>query len=174
MISFLAGKTRIMRTVENGVFSFPEIRIEKESINGGYIPWASPSVINPGQTKAEELTNIQMLAAIGETFETPFSPSTSGTTSINYPTTSPTNELTGVILSSRKGFFRISIWCRSSSNEKKEEIMNIGRHFKYGVLGVRQGSKLGGDRGGLATDVGWETHKDSQKKGGGKSPGWVV
>ncbi|CAH7689264.1 eukaryotic translation initiation factor 4E [Phakopsora pachyrhizi] len=105
-----------------------------------------------------------MLTAIGETFETPY-------TSIGKPAPemSFTNEVTGVIVSSRRSFFRLSIWTRTADNRPKAE--NIGRHFKYGVLGMSQGGKRGaGSGGGIQTDCEFQSHADSQKK---KRGGWT-
>lgn len=94
-----------------------------------------------------------MLAAIGETFETPH-----GATPT--PDMPFTDEVTGVIVSSRKAFYRISIWTRSSDTKSKVE--DIGKHFKFGVLGIPQGAKVGG---GYSTDVEFQSHRDSQSKG---------
>lgn len=90
----------------------------------------------------------QMLAAIGETFETPYGESPS-------PDMPFTDEVTGVIVSSRKGFYRISIWTRSSDSLAK--VGDIGKHFKHGVLGV-QGKIVGG----YTSDVEFQSHRDSQ------------
>ena len=89
-----------------------------------------------------------MLASIGETFETPYGVAPN-------PDMPFTDEVTGVIVSSRKQFYRISIWTRSSDTKAKVE--NIGKHFKFGVLGVK-----GPISGGYATDVEFQSHRDSQ------------
>lgn len=91
-----------------------------------------------------------MLAAIGETFETPHGASPT-------PDMPFTDEVTGVIVSSRKAFYRISIWTRSA--DTKEKVEDIGKHFKFGVLGIPQGAKVGG---GYSTDVEFQSHRDSQ------------
>ncbi|BGP42413.1 eukaryotic translation initiation factor 4E [Rhodotorula kratochvilovae] len=125
-----------------------------------------------------------MLAAIGETFETPYvSPSAaspdapSSTAPAPLPSTF-SNEITGVIVSTRKAFFRINIWTRSASPQAEERVKNIGRHFKYGVLGFKEGlSFAASDK--VSSDVEFQSHKDSQQKYGSKSSGggggkWTV
>jgi translation initiation factor 4E len=102
-----------------------------------------------------------MLAAIGETFD----PSLT----MEDPSGSPPNSLiTGVIVSTRPQFYRLSIWTRlaPSSNEEdklRERIEGVGKHFKMSVLGFSEGQKLAGP---LATEVEFLSHKDSEKKGG--------
>lgn len=91
-----------------------------------------------------------MLAAIGETFETPFGQTPT-------PDMPFTDEITGVIVSSRKAFYRVSLWTRSSDSKAKVE--DIGKHFKFGVLGMPQGARVSG---GYTTDVEFQSHKDSQ------------
>ncbi|KAJ7837544.1 eukaryotic translation initiation factor 4E class I [Mycena olivaceomarginata] len=84
-------------------------------------------------------------------------------------TGSPPNSLiTGVIVSTRPQFYRLSIWTRlapSSAEEDKlrERIEGVGKHFKMSVLGFSEGQKLAGP---LATEVEFLSHKDSEKKGG--------
>jgi translation initiation factor 4E len=100
-----------------------------------------------------------MLAAIGETFD-PYLTSDEtppGTQSL----------VTGVIVSTRPQFYRLSIWTRlapSGADEDKlrERIEAVGRHFKTAVLGYNEAQKLAGP---LATDVEFQSHKDSEKKG---------
>jgi translation initiation factor 4E len=89
-----------------------------------------------------------MLAAIGETFETPYGENPS-------PDMPFTDEVTGVIVSSRKAFYRISIWTRSADSLAK--VGDIGKHFKHGVLGVS-----GKIVGGYTSDVEFQSHRDSQ------------
>ncbi|KAJ4484063.1 translation initiation factor eIF4e [Lentinula lateritia] len=101
-----------------------------------------------------------MLAAIGETFD----PSL---TTLD-PSGSPPNSLiTGVIVSTRPQFYRISIWTRLApgmpdDDGLRERIEGVGRHFKVNVLGYTESAKLAGP---LATDVEFVSHKDSEKKG---------
>jgi translation initiation factor 4E len=97
-----------------------------------------------------------MLAAIGETFD-PALTDGSSTTSL----------ITGVILSTRPQFYRLSIWTRLApigSDEEiklRERIEGVGKHFKISVLGYPEGAKLSGP---LATEVEFLSHKDSEKK----------
>lgn len=101
-----------------------------------------------------------MLAAIGETFDPNLTQAGSDEPSQSL--------ITGVIVSTRQQFFRISIWTRqapSTSAEDdalRERIENIGRHFKIVVLEFPEGQKLAGP---LATDVEFVSHRDSEKKG---------
>src|ERR1700744_1337009 len=108
---------------------------------------------------------MQMLAAIGETFD-PALTDTSGDYSEE-----PVSLVTGVIVSSRPQFFRISIWTRlaptasSETDPLRQRIENIGGHFKENALGYGRSQKLAGP---LATEVEFQSHKDSEKKGKGK------
>ncbi|KAI0304877.1 eukaryotic translation initiation factor 4E class I [Russula brevipes] len=100
-----------------------------------------------------------MLAAIGETFD-PYLTSDEappGTQSL----------VTGVIVSTRPQFYRLSIWTRlapsgADDDKLRERIEAVGRHFKTAVLGYTDSQKLAGP---LATDVEFQSHKDSEKKG---------
>ncbi|GAA5988943.1 hypothetical protein JCM10908_006239 [Rhodotorula pacifica] len=145
-----------------------------------------------------------MLAAIGETFETPYSdspsssssdtpadssssPSSSAAPTDSAPpppaaTTQPSplpstfsNEITGVIVSVRKAFYRINIWTRTSNPDPvhKARIENIGRHFKYGVLGFEKGLTFS-ERDKVSSDVEFVSHTDSQAKYGTKVTKWTV
>ena len=103
-----------------------------------------------------------MLAAIGETFD-PY------LTDPQLAEPHPESLVTGVIVSSRPQFYRISIWTRSAPGINNEDddklrprIEGIGRHFKTSVLGYSEGQKLAGP---LATEVEFMSHKDSEKKG---------
>jgi translation initiation factor 4E len=108
-----------------------------------------------------------MLTAIGETFD-PFL-----TAAQQEGDPSPQSLITGVIVSTRPQFYRLSIWTRAAplgSNTAEDEklrarIEAIGKHFKTQVLGYGESQKLGGP---LATDVEFMSHKDSEKKGKGK------
>lgn len=120
-----------------------------------------------------------MLAAIGETFETPYSdPSSSASESDSPSSPAPlpptfSNEITGVIVSARKAFYRINIWTRTSSPGDQERIENIGRHFKYGVLGFEKGLSFS-EKDKVSSDVEFVSHKDSQAKYGTKIQKWTV
>ena len=102
-----------------------------------------------------------MLAAIGETCDPMLTEDESAAP--------PQSLITGVIVSIRPQFYRISIWTRtaprgdSSSEDDKlrQRIEAIGRHFKTAVLGYSEGQKLAGP---LATEVEFLSHKDSEKK----------
>ena len=90
----------------------------------------------------------QMLAAIGETCD-PL---------IEGESEQPQSLVTGVIVSTRPQFYRLSIWTRAApagtgtpDDEKlRERIEAIGRHFKTSVLGYSEGQRLAGP---LATEV---------------------
>jgi translation initiation factor 4E len=104
-----------------------------------------------------------MLAAIGETFD-PYL--TSG------EEISPQSLITGVIVSTRPQFYRLSIWTRlapsstgtedEQDRKLRERVETIGKHFKTSVLGYSDAHKLAGP---LATEVEFLSHKDSEKKG---------
>lgn len=107
----------------------------------------------------------QMLAAIGETFDPHLMDP-------ELAETHPESLVTGVIVSSRPQFYRISIWTRSAPGTNTDEddklrqrIEGIGKHFKTSVLGYSEGQKLAGP---LATEVEFISHKDSEKKGKGR------
>ncbi|GAA6007012.1 hypothetical protein JCM11491_001477 [Sporobolomyces phaffii] len=122
-----------------------------------------------------------MLAAIGETFETPFtqpsSASDDSTPSASTPVPLPStfsNEITGVIVSARKAFYRINIWTRTSGPEARARIENIGKHFKYGVLAFDKGGINFSEKDKVSSDVEFVSHKDSQAKYGTKVTKWTV
>jgi len=106
-----------------------------------------------------------MLTAIGETFETPLP-----TKDDKAPLPTNSGLVTGVILSPRPGFYRISIWTRKAPDVSLPEtdplmarILTIGRYFKVSVLGYELDKKL--VHGGFQTEVTFESHRDSEKKG---------
>jgi translation initiation factor 4E len=102
-----------------------------------------------------------MLAAIGETSDPYLTEETANA--------QPQSLLTGVIVSIRPQFYRLSIWTRtapsgngSDEDEKlRARIESIGKHFKTSVLGYSEAQKLAGP---LATEVEFLSHKDSEKK----------
>jgi translation initiation factor 4E len=103
-----------------------------------------------------------MLAAIGETFDPALADTIDSEESVSL--------VTGVIVSSRPQFFRISIWTRlaptnAENDPIRQRIETIGLHFKENVLGYSRNQKLAGP---LATEVEFQSHKDSEKKGKGK------
>lgn len=111
-----------------------------------------------------------MLAAIGETFELPFVPAASKPApplAASVP-----NEITGVIVSSRKAFYRINIWTRTSALEDKARIENIGRQFKYSVLDM--GEVKVSDKDKVNGGIEFVSHEDSQAKASHSSPPLVL
>jgi len=126
--------------------------------NGG--KWSIQLPKDKNRNNVDKMWLYTMLGAIGETFDPSLMSSD--------PSGSPPNSLiTGVIVSTRPQFYRISIWTRlaPSSNEDdklRERIESVGKHFKMNVLGYAEGQKLAGP---LATEVEFLSHKDSEKKG---------
>ena len=112
-----------------------------------------------------------MLTAIGETFETPYT-STSGSSPVK--TADLADQVTGVIVSSRKAFYRLNIWTRDSTPAARPQLDHIGKHFKYGVLGFAEGKKVAAAASdkSLASDVEFTSHEASQSRSKGK--GWSV
>jgi translation initiation factor 4E len=131
--------------------------------NGG--KWSIQLPKDKNRPNVDKMWLYTMLAAIGETFD-PYL--TSG------EEVSPQSLITGVIVSTRPQFYRISIWTRlapsSSSAEDagdiklRERVETIGKHFKTSVLGYNEGQKLAAP---LATEVEFLSHKDSERKGKG-------
>jgi len=129
--------------------------------NGG--KWSIQLPKDKNRKNIDKMWLYTMLAAIGETFDPLLSQP--------HPPSGPSPQglITGVILSARPQFFRISIWTRlapvSEEDELRKRIETIGRHFKTQVLGFGETQKLGGP---LATEVEFVSHKDSERKGKGK------
>ncbi|KAG1864141.1 eukaryotic translation initiation factor 4E class I [Suillus subalutaceus] len=121
--------------------------------------WSIQLPKEKNRSQVDKMWLYTMLAAIGETFDPHL---TSGETS------EPNSQslITGVIVSTRPQFYRLSIWTRlaPSGDEDKlrERIETVGRHFKINVLGYPETQKLAGP---LATEVEFLSHKDSEKKG---------
>jgi translation initiation factor 4E len=126
--------------------------------NGG--KWSIQLPKEKNKAKINEMWLYTMLAAIGETFD-PLQASDDG---------KPVDSLiTGVIVSTRPQFYRISIWTRlapapegDSDSALRSRVEAIGRHFKSSVLGYSDSARLAGP---LATEVEFLSHKDSEKKG---------
>jgi translation initiation factor 4E len=122
--------------------------------NGG--KWSIQLPKDKNRHQVDKMWLYTMLAAIGETYD-PL-PSTS----------SPDSLITGVIVSTRPQFYRISIWTSQAPGALDDEftirdrIVSVGRHFKTSVLGYAETAKLAGP---LATEVEFLSHKDSEKKG---------
>jgi len=127
--------------------------------NGGKWSIQLPKDKNRGHV--DRMWLYTMLAAIGETFDPSLTMS-------DEP--SPQSLVTGVIVSTRPQFYRISIWTRLApqgpeDDKLRDKIEAIGKHFKMSVLGYSEPQKLAGP---LATEVEFLSHKDSEKKGKGK------
>jgi len=127
--------------------------------NGG--KWSIQLPKDKNRGNIDKMWLYTMLAAIGETCD----PLLEGE-----PEQHPQSLITGVIVSTRPQFYRLSIWTRSApagtgtpEDEKlRERIEAVGRHFKMSVLGYSEGQKLAGP---LATEIEFLSHKDSEKKG---------
>ncbi|TFL06513.1 eukaryotic translation initiation factor 4E class I [Pterulicium gracile] len=128
--------------------------------NGG--KWSIQLPKDKNRGNVDRMWLYTMLAAIGETFDPHL---TQG--DVANP---PQSLITGVIVSTRPQFYRLSIWTRLAPNGGDEEaalrtrIEGVGRHFKGTVLGYTEAQKLSGP---LATEVEFLSHKDSEKKGKG-------
>ncbi|KAH7931062.1 cap binding protein [Leucogyrophana mollusca] len=127
--------------------------------NGG--KWSIQLPKEKNRNNVDKMWLYTMLAAIGETFD-PYL--TSGEATEPHPQ----SLITGVIVSTRPQFYRLSIWTRlapsggGEEDKLRERIETVGRHFKTSVLGYAEGQKLAGP---LATEVEFLSHKDSEKKG---------
>ncbi|PWN46818.1 eukaryotic translation initiation factor 4E [Violaceomyces palustris] len=129
--------------------------------NGG--KWSIQLPRDKTRPQIDRLWLFTMLSAIGETLESPYP---SGAPP---PVTSPEDELvTGVIMSARANFYRISIWTRRAedNDDLAARLLDIGKHFKTNVLGYNLEDKVGG---GLTSDVEFQSHKESEKKRGKKT-----
>jgi len=132
--------------------------------------WSIQLPKDKNRSNVDKMWLYTMLAAIGETFD-PFL--TKANASANPDEPAPTSLITGVIVSTRPQFYRLSIWTRAAptgaggaeDERLRARVEAIGKHFKTQVLGYGEGQKLGGP---LATDVEFVSHKDSEKKGKGK------
>lgn len=125
--------------------------------------WSIQLPKDKNRSNVDKMWLYTMLTAIGETFD-PY-------LSAEDPS-SKESLITGVIVSSRPQFYRLSIWTRQAptgdtpEDEKlRARILAMGKHFKTQVLGYGELQKLGGP---LATEVEFLSHKDSEKKGKGK------
>ncbi|THH30058.1 hypothetical protein EUX98_g4112 [Antrodiella citrinella] len=131
--------------------------------NGG--KWSIQLPKDKNRANVDKMWLYTMLAAIGETFD----PILANATPENEED-APQSMITGVIVSTRPQFYRLSIWTRTApqstgtddDNELRERVEAIGRHFKVNVLGYAGNAKL---QAPLATEVEFLSHKDSDKKG---------
>jgi len=129
--------------------------------NGG--KWSIQLPKDKNRANVDKMWLYTMLAAIGETFDPHL-------TDPEYSEHLTDSLVTGVIVSTRPQFYRLSIWTRlaptmnggTEDDKLKERIESIGKHFKSSVLGYSESQKLGGP---LATEVEFLSHKDSEKKG---------
>jgi len=122
--------------------------------------WSIQLPKDKNRSNVDKMWLYTMLAAIGETFDpSPTLTGGSGSASL----------ITGVIVSTRPQFYRLSIWTRLAPSEEeaglRERIEGVGKHFKMSVLGYPEGARLAGP---LATEVEFLSHKDSEKKGKAK------
>ena len=134
-----------------------------------------------------------MLTAIGETFDPALSSAVAaaaadardGTSTA--PASPPKSIITGVIVSARPSFYRLSIWTRLAPSSSpspnadsthasetgeplRERIESIGKQFKIHILGYAENQKLAGQ---LSTDVEFQSHKDSERKPKGAKK-WII
>ncbi|KAK7694855.1 hypothetical protein QCA50_002043 [Cerrena zonata] len=134
---------------------------DEENKNGG--KWSIQLPKDKNRANVDKMWLYTMLAAIGETFDPVVVDAES-------PDSPPSSLITGVIVSTRPQFYRLSIWTRTAPNgsatdedtKLKDRVEAIGRHFKTSVLGYTDSAKLAGP---LATEVEFLSHKDSEKKG---------
>jgi len=124
--------------------------------NGG--KWSIQLPKDKNRNNVDKMWLYTMLAAIGETFDpSPSLTDGSGSASL----------ITGVIVSTRPQFYRLSIWTRlAPGNDEdvalRERIEGVGKHFKTSVLGYPEGARLAAP---LSTEVEFLSHKDSERKG---------
>ncbi|KAI0702520.1 eukaryotic translation initiation factor 4E class I [Cytidiella melzeri] len=127
--------------------------------NGG--KWSIQLPRDKNRGHIDKMWLYTMLAAIGETCDPLLAEEGS-----SLP---PQSLITGVIVSVRPQFYRLSIWTRTApsgngtpeDDKLRDRIEAIGRHFKTSVLGYSEAQKLAG---ALATEVEFLSHKDSEKK----------
>ncbi|KAH9950462.1 eukaryotic translation initiation factor 4E class I [Amylocystis lapponica] len=111
--------------------------------NGG--KWSIQLPKDKNRLHVDRMWLYTMLAAIGETFD----PLMTSSESAEMP---PASLITGVIVSTRPQFYRLSIWTRTApagdDDKLRERIEAVGKHFKISVEFL--------------------SHKDSEKKGKSK------
>jgi hypothetical protein len=152
---YLHGRMMQIKMAENGAFSSQKTRIVLKLIKCGYTLYDYSPIFS--SLTSPNANDWQMLAAIGETFDPTLAHADSSTQSL----------ITGVIVSTRPQFYRLSIWTRLAPSSPEDDrlrdrIEGVGKHFKMSVLGYSEGQKLAGP---LATEVEFLSHKDSEKKG---------
>jgi len=127
--------------------------------NGG--KWSIQLPRDKNRQQIDKMWLYTMLAAIGETCDPLLAE--------DEATAPPQSLITGVIVSIRPQFYRLSIWTRTApsgnggadDDKLRDRIEAIGKHFKTSVLGYSDAQKLAGP---LATEVEFLSHKDSEKK----------
>lgn len=131
------------------------------------MPVFSTSLLHRPFLMCDFLSSSQILAAVGETFETPLRPISESEKPEHHE---PMADLiTGVILSTRLNFYRLAIWTRytpgpdieDAKDDLLKRITMIGKHFKTSILGFGEDEQL---MGGYRTEVEWIKHSDSEKK----------
>lgn len=131
--------------------------------NGG--KWSIQLPRDKSRAGIDRLWLFTMLAAIGETFESP---------AIGAESEAEPELVTGVIMSARPQFYRIAIWTRKADDPVDESepgsvgqrLLEVGRHLKQHILGYDLEQKVGA--GGLTSEVEFQSHKESEKKKGKK------
>lgn len=93
---------------------------DKQNAKGG--KWAYQFKSPRNKKEMDDLWLFTMLAAIGETLEDPGD-----------------NEVMGVVVNVRRGFYRIGLWTRTTNN--RDALMKIGARFKE-VLDLPEGEKV--------------------------------
>jgi translation initiation factor 4E len=153
----------------------------EDSANKDGGKWSIQLPKEKNRSNVDKMWLYTMLAAIGETFD-PFLSQVISEESDQPP---PNSLITGVIVSSRPQFYRLSIWTRlapssavgpntppdEQGEQLRSRIESIGKHFKMGVLGYSENQKLGGP---LATEVEFMSHKDSEKKNNKNAKKWIL
>ncbi|BEJ09246.1 hypothetical protein CcaverHIS641_0601610 [Cutaneotrichosporon cavernicola] len=131
---------------------------DAQNKNGG--KWAIQVPRDKSKAQIDQMWLYTMLAAIGETFES----------GVDGSAPERSDLVTGVIMSCRPGFYRIALWTRDApdvslpeTDELMKRILTIGRYFKVSVLGYAEDQKL--MTGGFQTEILFESHKDSERKG---------
>jgi len=126
--------------------------------------WSIQLPREKNRANVEKMWLYTMLAAIGETFDPALTQQAAEAAASGGPP--PNSLITGVIVSTRPQFYRLSIWTRLApsgpeDHALRDRVEGIGKHFKMSVLGFKEEQKLAGP---LATEVEFLSHKDSEKK----------
>ncbi|KAG8930418.1 eukaryotic translation initiation factor 4E [Tulasnella sp. 419] len=158
--------------------------------------WSIQLPRDKNRERIDKMWLYTMLAAIGETFDQTFTKSVSGDSTEELTTAPPTSLVTGVIVSTRPQFYRLSIWTRLAPGVSVPPNATTTRaltsngfspalppHPSEEGDGLRERIENIGRHfktnvlgfpeaqklgGPLATEVEFASHKDSEKKGRGK------